>query len=77
MSQKLVDLPKFSMTFVTLGNTSKNGPNLLSSWERLFCEMFVSIELLGPGEMILIFAQYLSKCLMDTYKLFHDTFHVQ
>ena len=42
-----------------------------------FFEMFVSIELLDPGEMILIFAQYLSKCLVDTCRLFHDTFHVQ
>ena len=42
--------------FVTLDDTRKN--DLLSSWKQLFFEMFVSIDLLGPKEMNLSFAQY-------------------
>ena len=41
--------------FVKLDVTRKN--ELLSSWKQLFFEMFVSIDLLGPKEMILSIAQ--------------------
>ena len=42
--------------FVTLDVTKKNGTNPSSSWKQLFHEMFPSIDLLGPKEMILSFA---------------------
>ena len=61
--------------FVTLDDTRKN--DLLSSWKQLFFEMFVSINLLGPKEMILSFAQYLSKYLVDPDKFLPDICHVQ
>ena len=41
--------------FVTLDDTRKN--DLWSSWKQLIFERFVSIDLLGPKEMILSFAQ--------------------
>ena len=42
-----------------------------------FFEKFVSIDLLGPKEFILSFAQYLSKYLVDPDKLLPDICHVQ
>ena len=39
--------------------------------------MCVSIDLLGPEEMILSFAEWLSKRFVDTYKVFHDLFYVR
>ena len=61
--------------FVTLDGTRKN--DLLSSWKQLFFEVFVSFDLLGPKEMILFFAQYLWKNLVDPYELFRDIGHVR
>ena len=55
---------------VTLDDTRKN--ELLSSWKQLFFEMFVSIDLLGPKGMILSFAHYLPKYLVDPDKLLPD-----
>ena len=43
--------------FVTLDDTRKKGQKLFSSWKQFFFEMFISIDLLGPKEMILSFAQ--------------------
>ena len=39
-----------------------------------FFEMFVPIEILGPEEMILSFAKFLSKHLLDPLNMFHDIF---
>ena len=50
----------------------KAGQNLLSLWKLFFFGMFVSIDLLGPKEMIISFAWKLSKNLVDLYKLFFD-----
>ena len=66
---------KWFLMFVTLDDTRKN--DVWSSWKQLFFEMFVSIDLLGPKEMILLFAQYLSKHLVDTVKLLPDICHVR
>ena len=49
----------------------------LSPWKQLIFEMFVSIDLLSPEEMILSFARLMSKSLVDPYKLFADIFHVR
>ena len=46
------------------------GQKILSSWKQLFFEMFVSIDLLGPKEKILSFAQYLPNYHVDPFKLF-------
>ena len=43
--------------FVTLDDTRKKGQNLLSSWKKLFFELFVSIDPLGPKKIIWSFAQ--------------------
>ena len=43
--------------FVTLDDTRKKGQKLFSLWKQFFFEMFISIDLLGPKEMILSFAQ--------------------
>ena len=61
--------------FVTLNDTRKN--ELLSSWKQLIFEMFVSIDLLGPKEVILSFAQYLSKYLVYPDKMMPDICHVR
>ena len=61
--------------FATLDDTRKN--DLLSAWKQFFFEMFVSIDLLGPKEMILSFAQHLSKNLVDPDKLLPDIYHVR
>ena len=66
---------KWFLMFVTFDDTRKN--DVWSSWKQLFFEMFVSIDLLGPKEMILLFAQYLSKHLVDTVKLLPDICHVR
>ena len=39
--------------------------------------MFISIDLLGPKEMVLSFAQTVWKDLVDTYKLSPDIFRVR
>ena len=39
--------------------------------------MFVSIDLLGPKEMILSFVQYLSKYIADPDNLLPDICHVR
>ena len=51
--------------------------DLLSSWKQLIFEMFVSIDLLGPKEMILSFVQYLSKYIADPDNLLPDIRHVR
>ena len=61
--------------FVTLDDTRKN--DLLSPWKQLYFEVFVSIDILGPKEMIWSFAQYLSKNLVNPYKLLLDIGHVR
>ena len=61
--------------FVTPDATRKN--DLFSSWKQLFFEMFVSIDLLGPKEMILLFAQFLSKHIVDPDNLLPDICHVR
>ena len=60
---------------VTLDDTRKN--DLWSSWKQLVFEMFVSVDLLGPKEMILSFAQYSAKYLVDPDKLLPDICHVR
>ena len=47
---------KNSLMFVTLNDTRKTGQKPLSSWQQLFLEMFVSIDLLGPTEIVLSIA---------------------
>ena len=59
----------------TLDDTRKN--EIWSSWSQLFFETFVSIDLLGPKEMILSFAQYLSKYIVDPDILLPDICHVR
>ena len=59
----------------TLDDTRKN--EIWSSWRQLFFEAFVSIDLLGPKEMILSFAQYLSKYIVDPDILLPDICHVR
>ena len=61
--------------FVTLDDTRKQ--ELMSSWKQLFFEMFVSINLLGPKEMIISFAQYSSNYFVDRDKSLPDICHVQ
>ena len=39
--------------------------------------MFVSIDLLGPEEMVLSTAQYLSKYLAEPYNMFRDVCHTR
>ena len=54
------------------------GQKLLSPLRKLFLEMFFfSIDLLGPKEMFISFAQSLSKQLVDPDKLFRVIFHVR
>ena len=44
--------------FVTLDDTRKKGQKFFfSSWKQFFFKMFVSIDLLGPREMILSIEQ--------------------
>ena len=50
------------------------GEKRLCLWKRLFFEMFVSIDHLGPEEMILTLAQYLSKYIVDPSKMSSDFF---
>ena len=45
--------------------------------KQFFFEMFVSIDLLGPKEMILSFLIFLSKYLVYSYNMFHDFFLVR
>ena len=45
--------------------------------KKAFFEMFVSINLLGPKEMLSSFAQSMSKHLVDPYIVFLVIFHVQ
>ena len=61
--------------FVTLDDTRRK--ILLSSWQQLFFETFVSIDLLDPKEMILSFAQSFSKYLLDPDKVLPDINHVR
>ena len=61
--------------FVTLDDTRQN--DLWPSWKQLFFERFVSIDLLGPKEMILSFVQYLSKYIADPDNLLPDIRHVR
>ena len=68
-------LINWSLMFVTLDDMRKN--ELLSSWRQLFFETFVSIDLLGPKEMILSIAHYLTKYIVDPDKLLPDICHVQ
>ena len=63
--------------FVTLDDTRKKGQEFFSSWKQFFLEMFVSIDLLGPKEMILSFLNFLSEELVYSYNMFHDFFHVR
>ena len=63
--------------FVALDDTRKKGQNVFSSWKQFFFEMFVSIDLLGPKEMILSFLIFLSKYLVYSYNMFHDFFLVR
>ena len=53
--------------FVKLDDARKI--KLLSSWKHLYFEMLVSIDLLGPKEMISSIAPYLSKYIVDTDNL--------
>ena len=46
-----------SPMFGARDDTRKNGPKSLSSWKQLLFEMFVPINLLGPKQMFLSFAQ--------------------
>ena len=62
--------------FVTFDDIKKLDQKFLSSWKQLFFETFVSIDLLGPNEVILSFGQKTWKNLVDRYKLFPDIFHV-
>ena len=68
-------LINWSLMLVTLDDTRKN--DFLSSWKQLFFEMFVSIDLLGPREMILSIAKNLSNYILDPDKLLPDICHVQ
>ena len=61
--------------FVKLDDTRKL--ELLSSWKQLFFEIFVSIDLLGPKGMILSFAHYFPKYLVDPDKLLPDICHAR
>ena len=47
------------------------GQNFLSSWKEQFFEMFVSIDFLGPKELILLLPQYLPEYPLDPYKVFY------
>ena len=53
------------------------GQIFISLLKRLFFEKFVSIDLLGLKEMILSFAQKLSKNHVEPYKMFPDIFLVR
>ena len=53
------------------------GEKRLYLWKRLFFEMFVSIDFLGPEEMILTIAQFLSKYIVDPSKMSLDFFQVR
>ena len=64
--------------FVTLDDgTSENGLKIFVFVKKALFEKFVSIELLGPKEFNLSFAQFLSKYLVDHDKLLPDICHVQ
>ena len=54
----------------------KKWAKILSLWKQMFFEMFESIDLLGPNEMILSFGQKTWKNPVDRYKLFPDIFNV-
>ena len=45
----------------------KTGQKSISSWKPLSFEKFVSIDLLGPKDMFLSFAQNFSKYLVDPF----------
>ena len=63
--------------FFILDNTRKNRPKTFAIAKKAFFEMFVSINLLGPKEMLSSFAQSMSKHLVDPYIVFLVIFHVQ
>ena len=60
--------------FVTLDDTRKKGQNVFSSWKQLFFEMFVSIDHLGPKEVILSILNFLSEYFLYSYNMFHEFF---
>ena len=66
---------KSSLTLVTLDSTRRNEPKIFLDVETALFEMFASMYLLGPKEMTQSFAHYLSKNLVDPYKLFPDICH--
>ena len=53
------------LRFVTLDNTRKNGPKTFVIVKTAFFKKFVSIDLLGPKDLILSVAQSLSKYLVE------------
>ena len=63
--------------FVTLDDTKKNGPKTFVIARTAFFEMFDSINLLSPKEMILSFAQKRWNYLVDPYKLSPHNFCVR
>ena len=48
------------------------GQKHLSSWKQLHFEMFVSIDLLGPKETFMSFAQQVSEYFANRYNLFFE-----
>ena len=51
------------------------GHMFLLLWKQLIFEMFVSIDLLGPEELILLVRQQLSEYHVDPYKMFPKICH--
>ena len=60
--------------FSKLDNTRKNRPKTFVIAKKAFVEMFVSINLLGPKEMLLSFAQSMSKHHVVPYNVFFVVF---
>ena len=54
----------------------KIGQNILPREDSLFFKSLV-LDFLGPKEMIISLAQYLSKNLVYSYKLFPEVFHAR
>ena len=57
--------------------TRKNRPKTFVMAKKAFFEIFFSINLLGPKEMLLSFSQSMSKHLVDPYNVFFVIFQVR
>ena len=70
--KKLLHTYKLFLRIVTLDNTRKNWPKSCVTGKLAFFEVFVSQNLLGPVELTLYLAQYLSRYRLEPNTKYPD-----